>query len=108
MGVSLKMHRMRLTPFEAAAIRQVTTEVAGAQATVALFGSRTRDDLRGGDIDLLLELAFPTPDNLAIAMRAGARLQQLIGERKIDVLVTDPTTVETPLIRAARRQGIAL
>lgn len=99
---------MRISPSEAAAIRRVTVEVAGQQARVKLFGSRTRDDLRGGDIDLLIELAEPTPDKLALSLRAGARLQVVIGQRKIDVLVTDPETEETPLIRAARREGIAL
>ena len=99
---------MRITPLEAAAIRRVTTEVAGVNARVKLFGSRTRDDLRGGDIDLLIELPEPTPDKLSVSLRAGARLQLAIGERKIDVLVTDPQTIETPLIRAARLEGIAL
>ena len=99
---------MRLTPGEAAAIRRVTAEVAGVNARVKLFGSRTRDDLRGGDIDLLIELAEPTIDKLSLSLRAGARLQMAIGERKIDVLVTDPQTIETPLIRAARLEGIAL
>ena len=73
-----------------------------------LFGSRTRDDLRGGDIDLLIELAAASDDKLSVSLRAGARLQFEIGERKIDVLVTDPQTEETPLIRAARREGILL
>ena len=99
---------MRLTPGEAAAIRRVTAEVAGVNARVKLFGSRTRDDLRGGDIDLLIELAEPTIDKLSLSLRADARLQMAIGERKIDVLVTDPQTIETPLIRAARLEGIAL
>ena len=99
---------MRITPDEAAAIRRVTAEVAGTGARVKLFGSRTRDDLRGGDIDLLIELAEPTTDKLSVSLRAGARLQMSIGERKIDVLVTDPQTVETPLIRAARLEGISL
>ena len=99
---------MRITPDEAAAIRRVTAEVAGEGARVKLYGSRTRDDLRGGDIDLLIELAEPTTDKLSVSLRAGARLQMAIGERKIDVLVTDPQTVETPLIRAARLEGIAL
>ena len=31
-----------------------------------------------------------------------------IGERKIDVLVADPLTPETPLLRAAREQATAL
>ena len=75
---------------------------------VFLFGSRTRDDLRGGDTDLPIELASPGLDKLSVSLRTGARLRQLIGERRIDVLVTDPQTAETPLIRAARREGIAL
>jgi len=99
---------MRLTQQEVAAIRRVTAEVAGPTAQVKLFGSRVRDDLRGGDIDLLIELPVPTADKLSLSLRTGARLQMAIGERKIDVLVTDPQTEETPLIRAARQQGIAL
>ncbi len=99
---------MRITPQEISAIRRVTAEVAGAVARVSLFGSRTRDDLRGGDIDLLVELPEATADKLSVALRTSARLQMLIGQRKIDVLVTDPQTVETPLILAARLEGNAL
>jgi predicted nucleotidyltransferase len=99
---------MRLAPHEVQAIRRVTTEVAGPRARVSLFGSRTRDDLRGGDIDLLLELPEPAADKLDVALRAGAQLQLAIGERRIDVLVTDPQTQETALIRAARRDAIPL
>ena len=99
---------MRITLNEAAAIRRVIAEVAGAGARVKLFGSRTQDDLRGGDIDLLIRLAEPTIDKLSVSLRAGARLQMAIGERRIDVLVTDPLSVETPLIRDARLEGISL
>lgn len=99
---------MRITPQEAAAIRRITTEVAGARAKVSLFGSRTRDDLRGGDIDLLIELPEATNDKLAVPVRTGASLQLAIGERKIDVVVTDPLSEETALIRNARSQGIEL
>jgi len=42
------------------------------------------------------------------SVRTGARLQLAIGERKIDVVVTDPLSEETALIRAARSQGIEL
>ena len=99
---------MRITPQEAAAIRRVAAEVAGPAARVLLFGWRTREDLRGGDIDLLIEMSEPTADKLSVSLRTGARLQFETGERKIDVLVTDPQTQETPLIRAARREGIPL
>lgn len=99
---------MRITPQEAAAIRRVTTEVAGVHARVSLFGSRTRDDMRGGDIDLLIELPEPYADKLSVSLRAGARLQLALGERKIDVLVTDPQTTDSPLLRAARAEGVVL
>lgn len=99
---------MRITLQEAAAIRRVTTEVAGLQARVSLFGSRTRGDLRGGDIDLLIELPEPTADKLSVSLRAGARLQLALGDRKIDVLVTDPQTADSALLRAARTEDIVL
>lgn len=99
---------MRLTPHEATAIRHAVAEITGKHAKVALFGSRVHDELRGGDIDLLIELPSPTQDKLTISLRTGARLQQLIGERKIDVLVTDPQTIATLIIRNARMEGVAL
>ena len=99
---------MRITDAEAAAIRRVTDEVAGQQAEVKLFGSRTDDQLKGGDLDLWIALPTLTPDKLSVAIKTSARLQSLIGERKIDVLVTDPQSEDTPLIRAARRDGILL
>ena len=85
---------MRITSKEAAAIRRVTAEVTGVGARVKLFGSRTQDDLRGRDIDLLIELAEPTMEKLAVSLRACARLQMAIGERKIDVLA--------PILRALK------
>ena len=99
---------MRLSDHDRQAIRQITTELAGPQARVLLFGSRTRDDLRGGDIDLLVELPAITPERWALGDRLGARLQRAIGLRKIDILVADPTTPTSPVLVVARRDGIAL
>lgn len=101
---------MRLSSSDQLAIRRATAEVAGPDARVYLFGSRTHDDLRGGDIDLLVELGAPCTSDLRlqVSIRTAARLQRLIGERKIDVLVADPSTPETPLLRAARAHAVAL
>jgi hypothetical protein len=99
---------MRIADVEAAAIRRVTTEVAGEAAMVTLFESRTDAAHKGGDIDIWIDLPVLTADKLPVALRASARLQSLIVERKIDVLVTDPQSEEKPLIRAARHASIPL
>lgn len=46
---------MRLTTTQIAIIRDGVSQLAGNTARVWLFGSRVRDDARGGDIGLLLE-----------------------------------------------------
>ena len=99
---------MRLSEHDRLAIRRVTAEVAGTGARVYLFGSRARDELKGGDIDLLVELASPTADHLAISLRTSAKLQWAIGERKVDVIVADPASPETAILRRARLEGIPL
>ena len=63
---------MRLSEHDRLAICQVTREVAGIGARVYLFGSRTRDDLRGGDIDLLVELPEDVVDRHALGFRLHA------------------------------------
>jgi predicted nucleotidyltransferase len=75
---------------------------------VLLFGSRTRDDGRGGDIDLLVELPRAAPDPQQIAIRLGTRIERRIGLRRIDILVADPRTPESPVLAAARREGVVL
>jgi predicted nucleotidyltransferase len=99
---------MRISLHDRDCIRQATLEVAGPHARAMLFGSRTDDQKRGGDIDLLIELAEPAQDSLALSVRLAARIQRQIGLRKIDVLVADPATVESPLLRQARQDAVAV
>ena len=99
---------MRLNPRQRDVIRQATAEVAGPAARALLFGSRTRDDLRGGDIDLLIELPQPVTDRLQLSIQLGARIERQLGLQKIDVLVADPTMPESPVLDAARRDGIPI
>ena len=99
---------MRISPQDRASIRQTTQEVAGAGARALLFGSRTRDELRGGDIDLLIELPAPAEDALELSLRLSARIQRRIGLRKIDVLIADPASSNSPLLRQARREAVAI
>ena len=99
---------MGLSDHDQQAVRQITTELAGPEARVLLFGSRTRNDLRGGDIDLLVERPAITPERWALSDRLGAKKQRAMGLRKIDFLVVDPATPSSPVLMAAGRDGIAL
>lgn len=99
---------MRISPQERASIRQATEEVAGAGARALLYGSRVHDELRGGDIDLLVELPRPAQDALGLSLRIAARIQRKIGLRKIDVLIADPATPESPWLRQARQDAVAV
>jgi predicted nucleotidyltransferase len=63
-----KVELMRLSDRQRQTIRQATRRFFGADSTVHLFGSRLRDDLRGGDIDLYVE------GNLDAAALVEARL----------------------------------
>ena len=82
----------------------------GPDARIYLFGSRTDDRKFGGDIDLLIEVGRSDEDWLRSMLRAGGRIQRRIGERKIDLVVTDgsPEREGQLIIRNARRQGVPL
>jgi predicted nucleotidyltransferase len=99
---------MRLSDDQARLIVRAARELAGPQVQVRLFGSRVRDDLRGGDIDLLVECPQPVDRPVWLAARLTARLQRVLGDRRIDVLVVDPQTTLEPVHRVARAEGIVL
>lgn len=75
---------MRLSPAELAAIREALR--GESYSRVFLFGSRTDDLARGGDIDLLVYSAAPA---FALANRIASRFAREFDAR-LDVLVVDP------------------
>lgn len=46
---------MRLTSEQQRAILRIARRHVGVQATVRVYGSRLQNDLRGGDVDLMIE-----------------------------------------------------
>lgn len=74
---------MRLTPFERKTIQAVVKKF-DEKADVFLYGSRTQDSLRGGDIDLLI-----LSERLGFSDKIGilVKLKECLGEQKIDVLI---------------------
>jgi predicted nucleotidyltransferase len=97
---------MRLTPQAREIIRRATQEVFGDDARVRVFGSRIDDDLRGGDIDLLVELPCHQTDSRKKSLTLAARLQMRLGDQPIDILVLDPETVVRPIHRIAAATGV--
>ncbi|MBF0161332.1 MAG: nucleotidyltransferase domain-containing protein [Magnetococcales bacterium] len=101
---------MRLTPVQIAVFKQLTREIFGPQAQVWLFGSRTDDQRRGGDIDLYICGYTQTSKEIWDAInRFAVQAQLKLGEQRIDV-VAAPAADETPLLihRVAAETGILL
>ena len=101
------MFKMRLTPFERLAIRESARRHFGEECAAYLFGSRTRDDLRGGDIDLLIETESNEPVEYSKKLAFRSHLKSRIGDQKIDVLFTQPGD-NRPIILEAKREMIRL
>lgn len=99
---------MRLSQQTQQIIRDTVREIFGTEANVKLFGSRTNDDARGGDIDLLVELPSVTAEISRKTIQLTARLQLRIGDQPIDVLVLDPSTPRQPIHEQASMTGITL
>ena len=76
---------MRLTPFERQTIRETARRHFGEDCAAYLFGSRTRNDLRGGDIDLLIETGFNEAVERAQKLAFPSNLKSRIGDQKIDL-----------------------
>ncbi|WJI23801.1 nucleotidyltransferase domain-containing protein [Thermosynechococcus sp. B0] len=99
---------MRLTPEQVTGIRSIVSELAGEEATVRLFGSRIYDDLRGGDVDLLVELPYPVVSPALLAARLAGRISRFLDERNVDVVLAAPNLLRSPIHEVARQEGILL
>jgi uncharacterized protein len=93
---------MRLKPEE---ISTITTAVHehDPQARVYLFGSRTDDSARGGDIDILV-----LSDHLTFKdkLKIKARIFESMEEQKLDILISPDTS--DPFVRLAEENGVLL
>lgn len=97
---------MRLMDKDRTAIRATVAALFGKEARVLLFGSRTDDTRRGGDIDLLVELPSAPPDEERARLDLLVALQRALGERHMDILLTYPGARERDVDRVARVTGV--
>ena len=97
---------MRLRPKEIKEIKQVAKECFGMGTKIYLFGSRTDDNRKGGDIDLYLETtAKENLFNRKIKMLQ--MLYERLGEQKIDIVINNNST-SLYIHKVARKEGIML
>ncbi|WP_375398492.1 nucleotidyltransferase domain-containing protein [uncultured Sphingomonas sp.] len=80
---------MRLKARDIEAIKKAARDVFGENASVRLFGSRTRDDLRGGDIDLLIEADASERSEWRRIGDFRDALFRHIDEQKVDVVLVE-------------------
>lgn len=96
---------MRLSAEQIVHIRDVVRQEAGPDARVRVFGSRLNDELRGGDVDLLVELDRPVINPAWLAARISGRLTRYMRGRETDVVVSAPNLLRSTVHVAAEQEG---
>lgn len=100
---------MRLSQKEIEIINKLARKHFGTNTRVFLFGSRTDDHKRGGDIDLLMKNKDQSRLTLEAKIHFLAELKRIIGDQKIDVVFDNPQTrLKTNFYRSITRQQIEL
>lgn len=99
---------MRLTEYEIESIKNVARLHFGSEIEVFLFGSRTSEKLRGGDIDLFIKSTQGQDLRLGSKLSFITDLIILIGEQKIDVVLGNRETINSGLVKTIYKTGIQL
>jgi len=101
---------MRLTNEQRTAICESFEKLFFEGDSLWLFGSRTDDSLRGGDIDLYIET---NQENATLVydrrFKLSSDIQRKIGEQKIDIVINMLALGKTlPIHEEAQKTGILL
>ncbi|MCB2219421.1 MAG: nucleotidyltransferase domain-containing protein [Bacteroidetes bacterium] len=97
---------MRLTDKQKAIIQTAAARIFGSSARVYLYGSRINDQVKGGDIDLMIdaEIYKMKSRNKVLFLVA---LKKQLGEQKIDVVYNHPGR-QDQFINSMKKQAILL
>ena len=99
---------MRLSEFEIESIKSLASHHFGTDVQVFLFGSRTRNQQRGGDIDLFIRNPNVTHLNTRTKINFITDLILQIGEQRIDVVLDDPNKQNSVFFKTIYQTGIQL
>lgn len=73
-----------------------------------LFGSRLDDSVKGGDLDLFVEIDACPSELLDRELSFYAALQRELGEQRIDIVMHRVGAPLRPIDREALRNGVLL
>jgi predicted nucleotidyltransferase len=97
---------MRIKKEDIVQIKNIAKTYFGEDAKVYLFGSRTNDQKRGGDIDLYIETGLKK-NIIERRIKMQGNLQQILGEQKIDIVVNNFRS-DKFIYHVAKQEGISL
>jgi hypothetical protein len=99
---------MRLSELEIETIKSLANLYFGVGVRVFLFGSRTNNQLRGGDIDLFISNPVSGSLNVRSKINFITDLIFIIGEQKIDVVLDSPQMKNSVFLKTIYLTGIQL
>ena len=99
---------MRLTDHQRHTIKHTAQQLFGDDVEVILLGSRVDDAARGGDIDIMVSTQKAVDDPALMAATLAAKLELLLGEQKIDVVIKAPSLATLSIHEAAEKYGVRL
>ncbi|MBI5807016.1 MAG: nucleotidyltransferase domain-containing protein [Ignavibacteriales bacterium] len=97
---------MRLSQENINLIKNSVKEIFDENSKVFLFGSRTDDQKKGGDIDLYIETQIKN-DLLQKKLKLINTLHKILGEQKIDIVINNFTSNKY-IYEVAKHEGIQL
>ncbi len=97
--------KVRLSDQQIKAIKDAVQQIFGNEAKVYIFGSRAVSDKKGGDIDIMV-LAPDLQDKYRKKIQLLTELYKRLGERKIDLIITD--SIKSDIEKEAVERGVLL
>lgn len=95
---------MRISDFQKESIVNTIKE-ADTNARIWLFGSRTDDNKKGGDIDIAI-LSEQLHDNIMQIIKIKRSIFKKIGEQQIDIITSK--NAQEAIFKIAMEEGIEL
>lgn len=99
---------MRLNLYEQNEIKRIIEKFFGSDCNVYIFGSRVYDNKKGGDIDIFVETNLDTKKMVRAKVKALVELESVLGERKIDLVIKNPSIPEELVHKIAKQEGVKL